>query len=47
MLEPFVDLGLARAHVSVGLRRRGRNISEDLSLFVNIVLLFNINLTRN
>ena len=43
-LEPFADpllaLCIARSHVSVGLRRRGGNISVDLSLFV---LLYNTN----
>ena len=34
----FLALGIARAHVSVGLRRRGGNISLDFSLFV---LLYN------
>ena len=34
-LEPFDDLiWLSRALISVGLRRRGVNISVDLSLFV-------------
>ena len=44
-LEPFADpllaLCIARSHVSVGLRRRGGNISVDLSLFV---LLYNTTL---
>ena len=46
-LEPFADpllaLCIARSHVSVGLRRRGGNISVDLSLFV---LLYNSNFTK-
>ena len=29
-----MDLGIARAHFSVGIERRGGNISVDLPLFV-------------
>ena len=39
-LEPFAALCIARAHITVGLRRRGGHISAVFSLFV---LLSNTN----
>ena len=44
--ELFFSLGIAREHIhyTVGSRRRGGNISVDLSLFV---LLYNTNVIKN